>query len=77
MIVKYYAASIPKVVIEKDLSTEKIIEWTISDRLGYKPKGSLIIDFANRGGIYPPVKDILNFKEVLNYLETNFRHCKV
>lgn len=80
MIIKYYSAD--RRVIERDLSKEKVTGWEVTDRLGYKPKGSLIIDFdtshikrpTNEGGIYPPVKDILNYNEVLNYLKNNYGH---
>jgi hypothetical protein len=43
MIIKYYSAD--RRVIERDLSKEKITGWEVTTRLGYKPKGSLIIDF--------------------------------
>lgn len=82
MVIQYYSAD--RKVINRDLSKEKITGWEITDRLGYKPKGSLIIDFdtshipnpTKEGGIYPPVTSIINFKEVLNYLKQNFGHLE-
>jgi hypothetical protein len=81
MIIKYSA---DERIIERDLSKEKITGWEVTTQLGYKPKGSLVIDFdtshiknpTNQGGIYPPVKDILNYDEVLNYLKSNFGHLQ-
>lgn len=71
-------------LVQRDLSKEIITEWYIGLELGYKPLGCLIISFDdtgiptphNRGGIYPPIKEILNFNEVLDYLNTNFIHLK-
>ncbi len=86
MIIKYYSASAPKYIVERDLSKEKITDWEITTRLGYKPKGSLIIEFdtshihiehlTNQGGIYPPVSKIINYKEILEYLQENFSNLQ-
>lgn len=79
MIIKYYSAE--NKIIQRDLSDEIIIDWEIVDSsvLGYK-SGNLIVNFCteylkkstNEGGIYPPIKDIINYKESVDYLRNNF-----
>lgn len=76
MIIKYISAQ--NYTVERDLSNEIITEWYINDELGYRPEGNLHIAFddskkrtINSGGIYPPVRDIVNFEEVKNWLVKN------
>lgn len=83
MIIKYYSAGSDKYIIERDLSKEKIIGWEVVNNLGYKC-GNLMINFdtsqirnvTNQGGIYPPISEIINYTEVVKYLNDNFLHFK-
>lgn len=90
MVLKYYAHPVTKKEeVWRDLSAEKITGWEIypESRLGYKG-GNLVVNFdinysplkkeqvENRGGVYPPISDILNYNEVLEYLKKNFSHLE-
>lgn len=84
MTIRYWDCPYEKTV-EIDLSQKEIIEWRISDELGYRetggsllinwkgfvnPRTLVMIGFEFAYGIYPPVKNILNFDEVIEYLKT-------
>jgi len=92
MVLKYYAhPTREKKEVLRDLSKERILSWEIypESRLGYKG-GNLSISFdikcspepkqpsgvENRGGVYPPIPDILNYNEVMDYLRKNFSHLE-
>lgn len=87
MTIRYYSAHTlqPKYIVERNLSREKIVRWQIwpESYLGYKG-GNLSIGFdvshlpkvINEGGIYPPIPEIINFPEVLEYLKKNFSHLQ-
>lgn len=87
MTIRYYSAHIyqPKYIVERDLSREKIVRWQIlpESYLGYKG-GNLSIGFdvshltkvINEGGIYPPIPEIINFADVMEYLKKNFSHLQ-
>lgn len=87
MTIQYYDANYPqkKQIVYENLASKKIVSWEIypESRLGYKG-GNLAISFdtshlqkvTNEGGIYPPIPQILNYEEVLEYLERNFKHLQ-
>lgn len=77
MTIKFWCSN-REYVVERDLSKESIITWRISDELGYAERGgSLIINFKRKDGlegidgIYPPIYQIINLDEVLEYLKLN------
>jgi hypothetical protein len=89
MVLKYYAhPEREKREVWRDLSAEIIECWEIypESRLGYKG-GNLYIHFQTwhlpkisgidtRGGVHPPIPQILNYEEVLSYLRKNFGHLE-
>lgn len=63
-------------IIERNLSKESIISWRIDNELGYAG-GNLTICFKRKDGhegvdgIYPPIFQIINYEEVIEYLKMN------
>ena len=83
MIIKYYSYIEPKRIIEVDLSKLEITGWRVqysdgwnADMLDIFHKPDENKSHPRASGICPPVSSVINYEDVIKYLNDNFLSLK-
>ena len=59
-------------------SSEEVVRWSIGKDLGYLPLGCLYLELKDKSkNIYPPIKCIENWSQLLGYLSDNCSEKRV